>query len=414
MREECEQLVLALENFDTGEIDACFRSTRRALGHNNAHAPSLLFLEKVLVVMHPQCQLDEALRPSTYGLLSRVLVSKKSVEEGQKFFDTYFPTPGASHASLTMHALWNKFFKFDDPVAMGLLKQVPPSSKWYPVTLHQIALYYFYGSPDIPSMKEKNLTRAMELFKEAGELGNTNALFSLGYCYRYSRSDTVQADFYYQRSASLGNAVAKYSQALNLQVTLPDESFQLWKEAAELGDVGAINGLRALYGNRKEPDKELEWQNKAVKLGIVTTCMELVRTSPPSSPNYLECLRNAAHSGSARAALRLQEIFFEGLQNPTGEIIIKRNLQEALRYAALARECYFVDMKVARELQPTIDTKMLPYNESIALIEHCILRQNQALAVLLGNHARTGPCSAVSILPQWFVCEIAQILLHLP
>ena len=59
----------------------------------------------------------------------------------------------------------------------------------------------------------------MTYYERSAELGNSNALFALGCCYRDGEGvpkDFTKAIEYYERSAKLGNSTAK-KKLLNLQ-----------------------------------------------------------------------------------------------------------------------------------------------------------------------------------------------------
>jgi TPR repeat protein len=90
---------------------------------------------------------------------------------------------------------------------------------------------------------KKNDKEAFILYKKAAELGNADAMFTLGTMYHF------------------GEGVLKD----------PEEAFKWYKKAAELGNAEAMSSLGAMYyfgeGVLKDPKEAKYWVKKAYDVG---------------------------------------------------------------------------------------------------------------------------------------------------
>ncbi|GES80273.1 kinase-like domain-containing protein [Rhizophagus clarus] len=104
---------------------------------------------------------------------------------------------------------------------------------------------------------EENEIKAFELYKEAAEKGQINAIFGLGYCYQYGigteENETIAFELY-EEAAKKGQINATFILGCCYQNGIGTEkneikAFELYKAAAEQGQISAIFVLGCCYEN---------------------------------------------------------------------------------------------------------------------------------------------------------------------
>lgn len=126
---------------------------------------------------------------------------------------------------------------------------------------------------------EPNMTKAVELYAEAAELGHDMAQFALALCYENGQGverDLAKAVEWYIKSAKQGNERAQYNLAICYEEGSGVErnmkkAVQWYKESAEQGFSPAQYNIAICYiegnGTRKNLPKAIEWLKRAAKQG---------------------------------------------------------------------------------------------------------------------------------------------------
>jgi len=117
-----------------------------------------------------------------------------------------------------------------------------------PIAIYNIASSYFNEG----GWYEQNQTRALELWHQAGDLGNSSAYCNIGYAYDYGEGvevDKRKAKHYYQLAAVAGNEVARK----NLGCIEEEEegnterALKHWMIAVRDGDKYSLDSIQELY-----------------------------------------------------------------------------------------------------------------------------------------------------------------------
>ncbi|GES93951.1 kinase-like domain-containing protein [Rhizophagus clarus] len=121
--------------------------------------------------------------------------------------------------------------------------------------------------------------KAFELYQKAADLGNADGIYSLGYCYRHGIGtdiDKKKAFELYQKAADLGNASGInslgycYDKGIGTDID-KKKAFELYQKAADLGDANGIYNLGYCYqhgiGTDIDKKKAFELYQKAADLG---------------------------------------------------------------------------------------------------------------------------------------------------
>ncbi|KAH3744060.1 sel1 repeat family protein [Pelomyxa schiedti] len=389
--------------------EGVLREAARAAG--SAHGPGLAFYHKVVIVMHPEVQLaSREMRITMLPTLEAAAESPAVAARTRAFLDRYFPVCGGggdcgmSDSGILMHALCNKFIFLNDDLALEYFKKTPATSVWFPVAVHQQALYYFYSCKAV----EKNYPLAVSMFQQARGLGNTNATFSLGYCYDHGTgvdSDPTTACALYTEASEKGNLLGTHNLSLLVKMGRGttrnlDKALELCQKAAKGGNFYAMLDLSAQYcEGRGALPKDMKMAEKlwrrAAKRGSVSACTLLVelysrglKGLPQSDSKSAFYLHLATLAGCKTSPGKLAKLYLSG----TG---VKRSALTAKDYAM----CF---AKRGNDC-----------NDLLQTIEKLIGKQNQAIALLLGHHTRTGRNCVLMILPLFFLEDAGWLLIHM-
>ena len=135
---------------------------------------------------------------------------------------------------------------------------------------------YLYGLDG----KEVDLESAYTNFEKAAELGNANAMTSIGWM--YNNGNGVEQDYavameWYEKAAELGDVIAMYNigwaydcgNGVEQDYTV---AMEWYEKAADLGDDVAMTNIGNMYfdGNGVEQDyaAAMEWYEKAAELAL--------------------------------------------------------------------------------------------------------------------------------------------------
>lgn len=140
--------------------------------------------------------------------------------------------------------------------------------------LNQIGLLYKNGQG-----VEKNITKAIEFFKQVSKFNNSDAFYYIGLCYFEGDENDInytKAIKYFNKSAKLSNSMAIYQ----LGVCYYDgkgfernftKAIELFKESEKLGNTRAMHKLSLIYCFndvvQQDYTKASEYYNKAISLG---------------------------------------------------------------------------------------------------------------------------------------------------
>jgi len=98
---------------------------------------------------------------------------------------------------------------------------------------------------------EKDLSKAVGLFRQAADMGNPAAMTNLGYCYKYGQGvekDLSKAVQLYQQAADMGNPVAMfnlgycYDNGIGVEKDI-SKAVQLFRQAADMGNKIALTEI---------------------------------------------------------------------------------------------------------------------------------------------------------------------------
>jgi len=131
--------------------------------------------------------------------------------------------------------------------------------------IHNMGYYYYEGIYGL----RPNLTKALELYHRAGELGNAASYYNVAQLYRQGRggveADIKKAEHYYELAAMMGDAdarhclgVIEWMMALNMERAI--KHFMI---AANGGCNLSLRDIRAMY---KDGDASKENYAKALRL----------------------------------------------------------------------------------------------------------------------------------------------------
>lgn len=228
--------------------------------------------------------------------------------------------------------------------------------------------------------KLENYAEALEFYKKAGELGNSEGLFRTGKFYHEGRVGVAVnyklAKHYYEKAVSLNDptamnnlanmyaggkgiiknilkAIELYKKAAELgNVTamknLADryyygndiaediaEAMKWYKKAGECGSGAAYNSIGVMYHNGKGVTKDyaeaMKWYRKAANLGnaeAMNNIGRLYHYQPGLAINYTEAMRwyvQAVDFGNADAMAHIGNLYYDGLG-------VNKNYEEALKW----------------------------------------------------------------------------------
>ena len=118
-----------------------------------------------------------------------------------------------------------------------------------PVAMRHLGFKYAYGSSGLT----KDVTRAVELFERAAELGLKEALFKLGRLYELGKDvekDTDKAIRHYEAAAVKGDVLARNNLGvLEYNAGNYDIALQHYMIAAKMGHQGSLDDIKAFFVN---------------------------------------------------------------------------------------------------------------------------------------------------------------------
>ena len=116
-----------------------------------------------------------------------------------------------------------------------------------PLAMWHLGNKYRYGEYGL----EKDVTKAIELWERAAELGDTDAHYNLGCLYREGKDvekDTAKAIQHCEAAAVKGNAAARYNLGWEESAAgNHDLALQHWMISAKLGDQDSLNGIKEMF-----------------------------------------------------------------------------------------------------------------------------------------------------------------------
>ena len=137
---------------------------------------------------------------------------------------------------------------FDVPTVRPTVSIVPsPSSPPFSVLLHLLGEKYFHGDLGLA----KDVTRAIELWTEAAELGSLAAHYDLGILYYTSKGveeDKPRGIHHWQQAAMKGDVTSRYNlgcvedESRNHQLAV-----QHFMISAKMGYGDSLNGIKKMF-----------------------------------------------------------------------------------------------------------------------------------------------------------------------
>ncbi|WP_193213499.1 tetratricopeptide repeat protein [Luteolibacter marinus] len=184
----------------------------------------------------------------------------------------------------------------------------------------------------LDAFREGRHSIGVDLAKPLAEKGNADALFLLGFAAETGQGMTASRDLaldYYKKSSAAGHKDATYRRALILLNSKEEKDRQearLDLEAAAKKDpanAGRILGeawLRGLLSEKPDPDKAVEWWQKASESGDTPSILLLARffegafgaTDKADPKRSIELYRKAADLGDATAFIPLGSRLLNG------------------------------------------------------------------------------------------------------
>ena len=205
---------------------------------------------------------------------------EENMETELQAYDWYVPAAEQGHIKASIGAAFNSFAQSSEPLDYALSKGFLEMSDdelnadglyWIGFMYYNglglepdydKAFEYFLKAADMNSVLAMNdaaslaydgfvvkqdVGLALELYEKAAGLGDTGAMFSLGYCYYIAALDSEQPEEDFR------------------------QAFDWYSKAAELGDTDAMCQLAAMYqngeGTEENPEQAFEWYSRAVELG---------------------------------------------------------------------------------------------------------------------------------------------------
>lgn len=140
----------------------------------------------------------------------------------------------------------------------------------------------FMRGEDLETLKK--YAEALELYKKAGEMGNSEGLFRTGKFYHEGRSG-VEVNYelarqYYEKAVSLNNSKAinnlanLYANGRGVEKNIP-KAIELYKKSAESGlsiamcNLGNIQGVLNIDNGFYDRNSSINWYKKAIEFGNV-------------------------------------------------------------------------------------------------------------------------------------------------
>ena len=116
-----------------------------------------------------------------------------------------------------------------------------------PVATWHLGVQYQLGQRGL----EKDITRAVELYERAAELGGEKAHYNNGTLYAVGKEvekDTDKAFRHYEEAAMSGNPHARFNLGcLEGEATKYDLALQHWMISAKLGHEGSLNAIKTYF-----------------------------------------------------------------------------------------------------------------------------------------------------------------------
>lgn len=180
-------------------------------------------------------------------------------------------------------------------------------------------------------LKNKDLPKAVQYFREAAEMGLEIALFNLGVCYETGtgvQQNSEQAFRYYMESGNKGNnagfynVAVCYNEGIGVEVS-EEECIKYMLKASEGGIKEAQTYMGIHYGNLDEYEKAADMFQKAVEqkhseaeyfLGL---CYEHGLGVEHNMTKAGELFTRSATSGNIEACYRLANYYEQGLGGMT-------------------------------------------------------------------------------------------------
>ena len=170
------------------------------------------------------------------------------------------------------------------------------------------ACIYFEGRKGV----EKNVDKAIEWFKKAGQLGSSAALNNIGYIYG-TMGNNKAAISWYEKAANLGDAVAMLNLSNIYRVEYPNINLaQKWlKKAESLTDTFSIRKVADYYFWEdvayNHIDKAIKLYKKAIHLGDIEAYKELgdVFFGIEDFKNAHDTYRDGANAGNVECMVNL-------------------------------------------------------------------------------------------------------------
>ena len=127
---------------------------------------------------------------------------------------------------------------------------------------------------------EKNVAKALEWFKKAGQLGNSAALNNIGYIYSTMENHKV-AISWYEKAANLGDVVAmlNISNSYRRDFNNKSKAREWLKKAESLQDTASIRKVADYYFQedviKRHIERAISLYRKAIKMGDLQAYKEL-------------------------------------------------------------------------------------------------------------------------------------------
>lgn len=188
--------------------------------------------------------------------------------------------------------------------------------------LYRQALDYDFKSEDTPENKRK----AVELYRQAAELGYPPAMFNLGVSYEEGdgvEADAAEANKWYILAADAGHPEAMFNLGNNYRIGRGVtqnylRAFGLFKRAAEAGNTDALINLGVAYergeGTAADPERAVECYKRGAIEGSTAAAYNLALCyrsgvgTPASEDLFRYWLEKAAAGGAEEAAGLLGEV----------------------------------------------------------------------------------------------------------
>jgi len=118
-----------------------------------------------------------------------------------------------------------------------------------PIGMRNLGSMYARGLYGLP----QNMTKALELWHCAGELGDSSAFHNIGIAYNQGRGvevDGKKATYYFELAAMRGDEEARHNLGLDeFRAGNVDRALRHWMIAVKNGDSASLKNIKLLYSN---------------------------------------------------------------------------------------------------------------------------------------------------------------------